>query len=102
MTLSHYQQYYFAEQHDRDDNPYLARLPVLAQLGVDLLHPLHVDSGDESVVHHGLGIVHADDALSRPLDGLWRRPRLVQVARGKVLQDRQVSPREQPVITCLD
>lgn len=45
----------------------LAKSSVARKLLVDLLHPLDVEAACFSMVHHGFGVVDADDALGSSL-----------------------------------
>lgn len=66
----------------------LTQTPVAAQLLVDLLHPFNVEAAGLCVVHHGFGVMDADDAFSSRLHGLWGIPGVVDVFGGKTSEDR--------------
>lgn len=69
----------------------LTKASVAGELLVDLLHALDVEAAGLGVVHHGLGVVHADDALGRFLHALWCVPGVVDILRGEAAQDGQVA-----------
>lgn len=69
----------------------LTEASVAGELLVDLLHALYVEAAGLGVVHHGLGVVHADDALGRLLHALRRVPGVVDVLGGEAAQDGQVA-----------
>lgn len=43
------------------------------------------------MVHHGFGVMDADDAFGSCLHGLWGVPGVVDVLGGETSEDRQVS-----------
>lgn len=69
----------------------LTQASVAGQLLVDLLHTLDVEATGLGVVHHGLGVVHADDALGRLLHALWGVPGIVDVLGREASKDGQVA-----------
>lgn len=69
----------------------LTEASVAGELLVDLLHALDVEAAGLSVVHHGLGVVHADDTLGRLLHTLRCIPGVVDVLGGEAAQDGQVA-----------
>jgi len=73
---------------------------IHAHAVVHLPHSLLVDLGHARVVHHGYGVIPSHDALRAFLHLLWCRPGLVDVARGKVLEDGQEAADEIPVGVC--
>lgn len=67
---------------------------VTGELLVDLLHSLDVDAAGLSVVHHGLGVMHADDAFGSLLHSLRSVPGIVDVLRWESSQNGQVAPEQ--------
>ena len=63
---------------------------ILSQPLVDLFHPFDVDEWYSHVIHHRKWVIPADDALGRPLRFFRRVPRLVDVLKWEVFQDRLV------------
>lgn len=53
---------------------------IFGELRINLLDALDVDLRGLGVVHHGHGVVAADEAARRLLHRLGRHPRLVDVA----------------------
>lgn len=70
----------------------LTEASVAGELLVDLLHALDVEAAGLGVVHHGLRVMHADDALGRLLHALRGVPGVVDVLGGVSSQDGQVAP----------
>lgn len=69
----------------------LTKASVAGQLLVDLLHALDVEATGLGMVHHGLGVVHTNNALGRLLHALWRVPWVIDVFGGEASQDGQVA-----------
>ncbi len=61
---------------------------------VDLSHPFLVNLGDSCMVHHGQGVILADNAFGSLLNLVCSHPGLMNETRREVLQDRQVAPNE--------
>lgn len=70
----------------------LTEASVAGQLLVDLLHALDVEAAGLGVVHHGLWVMHANDALGCLLHALRGVPGVVDVLGGVSSQDGQVAP----------
>lgn len=69
----------------------LTKASVAGELLVDLLHALDVEAAGLGVVHHGLGVVHAHNALGRLLHALRCVPGVVDVLSWEAAQDGQVA-----------
>ena len=70
----------------------LTQTAVAGELLVDLRHPLDVEAANLGVVHHGLGVMHADHALGCLLHALGRVPGVEDVLGWEGLQYGQIAP----------
>lgn len=82
----------------------LTQSSIVGQLLVDLLHAFDVEPAALGVVDHRFGVIHPHHAVGGLLHRFRGVPRLVDVAVGKVFQDRDVTPAGKwgPVTTAVD
>lgn len=76
----------------RDQCCVLTEASVARELLVDLLHPLNVEAAGLCVEHHGLGVMHSNNAFGCFLHALWRVPGIINILGREPSQNGQVAP----------
>lgn len=70
----------------------LTEASVTGELLVDLFHPLNVEAAGLCVVHHGLGVMHSNNAFGCFLHALRSVPGIVNILGWEPSQNGQVAP----------